>query len=95
MRLLGCILVLAALLIGPQFLSRVYLILLSSGLSHWHLLHAGGHVTHFIVVGRSVWISLIRSMVSHAVLLVFDLANELLFVRLLGVMLRRALLTER
>ena len=92
-RLLGLIFVLAALLIGPRFRSHVYLILLYSGL--WYLLHVGGHLNHFVVVAGSVWIVLVRSLVSHAVLLVFDLTYELLFVRLLGVMLGRTLLIKR
>ena len=93
MRLLGLILDLATLLIGSRFYSHVYLILFHSGL--WYLLHVGGHVAHVVEGAGSVGIVLVHSMVSHTVLLVFDLANELLFVRLLGVMLRRALLTER
>jgi len=92
-RLLGLILDLAALLIGSGFRCRVYLILFYSGL--WYLLHVGGHVIHVVEGAGSVGIVLVHSMVSHTVLLVFDLANELLFVRLLGVMLRRVLLTER
>ena len=92
-RLLGLILDLAALLIGSGFRCRVYLILFHPGL--WYLLHVGGHVTHVVEGAGSVRIVLVLSMVSHTVLLVFDLTNELLFVRLLEVMLRRALLTER
>jgi len=101
MRLLGWILVLAALLIGPRFRSHVYLILLYSRL--WYLLHIGGHLTHFAVVTGSVGAVLVGSVVSPAVLLVFtpisfhDLILRMyssMFVRLLGVMLGGALLIK-